>query len=229
MEKQIIGITFHQDIKDTYGDAVVAGGGIPLFLSPATDTAAALSLVQGILFTGGGDVWPGFFGESINKGAGVPDMVRDVFELDLAALAAASSLPIMGICRGMQVINIALGGTVYQDIGREHFQKTDPLTLSHEIEVSSQSHLFSVLKRERLMVNSFHHQSVDKVAPVLRAVAFSADGIIEAIEGKNILGLQWHPEWLCHRETELGIFRDFIGKCRNYNDNKQKTPTNTTS
>lgn len=223
MSKPIIGVTFHKRIKDVYGAALEKVGGVPIYLAPCGQLDSIVRGLDGIVFSGGGDVWPGLFGEEITRGSGVPDPARDWFELGLAEKAVALSLPLLGICRGVQVINIALGGTVFQDIGRSHFQQESPITPTHLIDILPNSGLSQILKTTVLEVNSFHHQSIKDLAPALTPSAYSRDGIIEAVEGNNILGCQWHPEWLSHREAEEKIFSYFIRICKEYHDNSQKS------
>lgn len=219
MSKPFIGITFHKKIKDLYGAAVENSGGVPIYLAPCAQVESIIRGVDGIVFSGGGDVCPGLFREDITHGSGVPDPARDWFEVELAKKAAAASLPILGICRGVQVINIALGGTVFQDIGTGHFQQENPITTTHSINILPNSSLSQILETPTLEVNSFHHQSIKDLAPALIPSAYSGDGIIEAVEGNNILGCQWHPEWLSHRKAEEKIFSYFIKICKEYHDN----------
>ena len=228
MVKPVIGKTFHRKVKDNYGAAVSICVCLPLYLGPVAEPQDVLGLVQCIIFSGGGDVLPDFFQEVITEGSGVPDVARDEFELALVRLAVAQGIPLLGICRGMQVINIALGGSVNQDIGTSHAQAANPLTPTHDIKIDYNSCLYKSLKREILPVNSFHHQSVKVLGRGLRTVAQGPGGIIEAIEAPGVWGVQWHPEWLYHREPEQGLFTAFIDLCREYYDNTQKSPVRKT-
>ena len=223
MKKPIIGITFHGKIKDTYGWALTETGGVPLYLGPGAPVEEVLRSVSGIIFSGGGDIWPKFFGEAFTVGSKAPDMARDCFELALAREGEKQQIPMMGICRGMQIINVALGGSIFQDIGLKHCQRENPLRTTHEVTIVDPSFLRDCFETDNIMVNSFHHQSVKVIAPLLRLAAYSPDGVIEALEGNNIWGVQWHPEWLIQREGEKKLFAAFVGLCREYNDNSQKS------
>ncbi|MEG0874799.1 MAG: gamma-glutamyl-gamma-aminobutyrate hydrolase family protein [Clostridiales bacterium] len=214
--KPIIGIVFHRKVRDNYGRAIINAGGIPVYLGVHGDVNDALPLVNALCFGGGGDVLASLFGNDFEPETGLPDVARDYYELSLIQAAYAIGMPMMGICRGMQMINIALGGTIHQDIGAKHLQKANPMAVSHEIYIKENSNLFKIVNKEKIQVNSFHHQSVASLAIGLSATAKSPHGVVEAIEGNNILAMQWHPEWLQHRDDERKIFNDFIGRAYDY-------------
>lgn len=197
--------------RQTYVDAIVRAGGAPVLIPPASDEAALRAVFEhldGLLLAGGGDVAPSHYGETPHAKLGPVAPLRDDAELAMARWAVAEGKPLFGVCRGIQVLNVALGGTLYQDIPSQidgalahdrSYERKDWSFLAHEIRLAPDSRLCRWLGVERLMVNSLHHQAVRKVAPGLRAVAWSADGVIEAVEGVDerfIVGVQCHPEAL---------------------------------
>ena len=223
MKKPYIGIVFHRKIRQNYEKALYDHGGIPLYLGVGCEPKEVLPLLDGLVLAGGGDPLPQLYGDAFTGESSLPDVARDRFEISLVRKAVAEKIPVLGICRGMQVLNIALGGTLIQDVGRGHQQKENPLTPTHAIRLEENSRLRTLLQCETLAVNSFHHQSVKALGKGLRVAATAADGIIEAIEGNHILGVQWHIEWLNRREEEQKIFMDFVGRAY---DHSQKTGIN---
>jgi putative glutamine amidotransferase len=171
--------------------------------------------LDGILLPGGVDLDPTHFGEEPIPELGEVSPERDSLELELARYAARHGIPLLGICRGIQVINVALGGSLYQDLPAQgfkavqHYQKSESGVLAHSLEQSAPSPLQSLFPR-RFRVNSYHHQALKDLAPGLRAVAAAPDGVVEAVvlEGHPFyLGVQWHPELL---PEQWGIFRAFV-------------------
>lgn len=226
--RPIIGITCAWDeekgrffLGGMYVEAVQAGGGIPVLLTPPGDSASLDRLtkaVDGLVLSGGTDVDPVYFGEEPIFGGGEICPERDAFELALAGAALASGIPLIGICRGMQVINIAAGGDIYQDIGSQlgdplikHFQQAPRWHPTHEIKVLPGTSLASILGSGPVRVNSYHHQAVRKVAPGFIVSARSGDGVIEAVESPGhlfALGVQCHPEALWKRHPLfLNLFK----------------------
>lgn len=223
----LIGITCGQDQENCsvtryYGEAIQKAGGIPVLLPVTGDQKlmeAYAGKLDGLLLSGGGDIDPALFGEEPLRGLGPVDPERDLFELELCRLFLADNKPILGICRGMQVLNVACGGTVYQDLVRqkpeslEHQQKAPKNRVSHQVIVESSSLLRGLLKETVLRVNSFHHQAVKDLGQGLKAVAKAADGVIEGVEKETgfVLGVQWHPERLWQDYEEQGrLFMAFI-------------------
>jgi len=182
--------------------------------------------LDGLLLAGGGDIAPHYFGETRLAKLRSVDLPRDRAELPLARWAVRDDLPLLAICRGIQVLNVALGGTLYQDIPaqipqslRHDFRPEHPRNyLGHEVQVQPATRLAGILGAERLAVNSFHHQSVKGVAVGLQVSAFAPDGVIEAIEAQDrifVIGVQWHPEELLEDDPRMRrLFEAFIAEAR---------------
>ncbi len=193
-------------VNTTYLDWVVREGGAPLLLPNVDPEAAAdmLAACDGLLLTGGDDIAPLLYGREPEKQMGGIDVPRDAFELPLAKLALARGVPILGICRGIQTLNVAAGGTLRQDLGGDpaatvqHRMKTaGGATVHHTVAITAGSRLHKLVGHDAMAVNSYHHQAVDEPADGFQATATAADGVIEAIEPideRNILAVQWHPE-----------------------------------
>ena len=193
-------------LPDDYVHSVWQAGGTPLLLPTATDPEAAqayAAAVDGIIFSGGGDIAAHLLGEEPAQGLGRVDPLRDVFELSLCELALEQDIPTLGICKGAQVLNVAAGGSIIQDIAAvvpkpiQHSQQAPVWLGVHTIQVESGSLLAKAFGSESFRVNSFHHQSVCDVPPPFRATSHSVDGVIEGIESgehRFAVGVQWHPE-----------------------------------
>jgi len=204
-------------------DGVVAAGGIPVSLPyiPKEQINGLVERLDGIIFTGGPDIDPTFMGEEPIPQLGATNRNRDIFEIALIRTAVAKKVPILGICRGAQIINVALGGTVYQDLNSQfpgkvlkHHQEAPGDQPTHFISVNHDSYLFKTVS-DNVFVNSRHHQAIKDVATGLNIVAEAPDGVIEGIENSDasIQGVQWHPEnmWQ-HDSRQLELFQDFIGR-----------------
>lgn len=228
--KPIIGITAGFNnleekhfLTHFYVQVVESLGGIPVILPSVDITLVNMvyDMVDGLIFSGGSDVDPFFFGENPKKGIGEITPVRDHFELCLAQRALKGIKPVLGICRGIQVLNIAAGGNIYQDIGevtvQEHDQKAPKWFPFHEVEIIENSLLYKIIGRKKIKVNSFHHQSVKDLGQGLVKVAWSNDGLVEALESrsqeKRIIGVQWHPECNWNREQESRALFEFLINC----------------
>ena len=186
-------------------DAVVRAGGIPFGLPVLglADVEVALLGLDGLLLTGGGDVDPTRYGELPGPEVFGTDPGRDAFEVALVLAAARAGVPVLGICRGCQVMNVALGGSLIQHVpavtGRDHYRKDLSLVTVHGVRVAPGSLLAGVVGATNFDVNSLHHQAVDRLGNGLQAVAWSDDGVVEAVETAapaRLLGVQWHPELL---------------------------------
>jgi len=210
-------------LTDYYVQAVENLGGIPIILPSLNINLIehVYDLVDGLIFSGGADIDPGFFGESPRRGIGEITPIRDKFELCLAKKALNGSKPVLGICRGIQVLNIAAGGTLYQDIEKvttqEHDQKAPKWAPFHQVEILEDSLLFQIIGKNKVKVDSFHHQAVKDLGIGLKKTAWSEDGLIEAFEsdtaGKIIIGVQWHPECSWNREQCSRALFEFLIKC----------------
>jgi len=201
-------------LRARYIRAIEELGGIPLILPLVADTAARrllLDRVDGLLLTGSGpDLPPRFYGERRRYKFPLVSARRADFELELVRQARTRDLPLLGICGGMQTVNVACGGSLFQDIpsqvqnALDHRQKTKAVHVSHPVAVTPKSLLKTIVNKATLMVNSSHHQSVKTVAPSLTASAAAPDGIVEAIESpahRFLLAIQWHPEFLFERHA----------------------------
>lgn len=191
------------------------------FVDDEKEAASIAAGYDGLLLPGGVDVSPARYGMPLKSCCGEVDEMRDEVELLLGAAFLAARKPILGICRGCQVINILFGGGVYQDIKTEqgselpHMDMDNRLSGTHTVSVCEGSFLHSLIGGE-LFVNSTHHQAIDAPAPGLTAVATAPDGIIEAVESENgaILGVQWHPELLADKcEKNDRLFSAFVDEC----------------
>ena len=209
-----------------YMQGVAQAGGVPVML-PLTDEDAALRKLadacDGFLLTGGQDVSPALYGAAPSPQCGVTCPARDAMETKLLALALAADKPVLGICRGLQFLNVHLGGTLYQDLPTEHpspanHHQTRPYDAPvHTVTLTPGSPLQTLLGKDTLGVNSLHHQAIKALASGLQAMAVSEDGLTEAIclPGKKFVwATQWHPE-LSFRvnEDSRKIFKAFIESC----------------
>lgn len=199
-------------IAHTYTDSVIRAGGVPVLLSPVPDRDIPLIFdrIDGLVLTGGGDVEAHRYGADDHKSMSRMDFDRDEFEIELAREAARRRFPVLAICRGLQVINVALGGSLIQDIPSD-LGSMDHTVIGHAvynghqpIKMDPGCAVATVVNDTELMVNSIHHQAVQDLAPGFRAVAWAADGVVEAIEHEDetwpLLAVQWHPEYLGDRE-----------------------------
>ena len=216
-------------IHRAYTDAILAAGLVPLVVPPmGSDAALAiLDTVQGLVLTGGEDIDPARFGEARHPATGRAHDLRDECELTLARAAAARRIPTLAICRGVQVLNVALGGTLVQDIPSQvggkidHDAETARSERVHDVDVDAGSVLAGIVGADRISTNSFHHQSVGRLADGLRNVGRSGDGVIEAVECADrawwAVGVQWHPEELIktREDWDRRLFQAFADAVRN--------------
>ncbi len=242
MKRPVIGITGNYadqtcTLAEGYYQSVLKAGGIPVIIPPryveegddCSDLTGVLDNIDGIVFSGGGDPNPLLFGEEpvVQLHSITPE--RDLQELKLVRMAYDRQIPMLGICKGIQMINAALGGTLYQDIHSQkeggvwvkHSQDEDRRFPSHTVKVENGTLLHKLFGKDTLQVNSFHHQACKDIAPCLRLSAISPDGIIEAIESneyKSILGVQWHPETFVLRDSDemMPIFHWLIGEAQEF-------------
>jgi putative glutamine amidotransferase len=233
MNKPIIGITgayvnhnhymegvyVHHD----YHKSVAANGGIPIILPYINEEIAleTLPLCDGIILSGGEDVDPQFYGEDPHPQLGPTIPERDIAEIVIAKYALENNIPLLAICRGIQILNVALGGTLIQDIPCQvnepiqHSQIVNRSRDTHWVNIENDSKLFQLLGSERVRVNSLHHQSIGRIASELRVVARSSDGVVEAVEyvypSTFTIGVQWHPESMASTNAQMNnLFAEFI-------------------
>jgi putative glutamine amidotransferase len=176
-------------------------GAVPLLLTPTAAVESVLDRIDALVLQGGGDVHPEVYGEEPHPATNTLDRRRDEFELALLAGARRRGMPVLGICRGIQLVNVAYGGTLVQHLPEttdlDH-ERTDAWSsVAHPASVEPGSRLHAILGVDRLGVNSVHHQAVAVLGRGLRAVAFADDGVVEALEHESepVLAVQWHPEW----------------------------------
>ncbi|MDR1543670.1 MAG: membrane dipeptidase [Prevotellaceae bacterium] len=202
-------------LAEQYYQSVILAGGAPVII-PATGDNETLTqivcLLDGLLLSGGADINPEYFNEKPIPELGKVVPLRDEYDTKLIKLAHEHQVPILGICRGMQVLNVVFGGSLYQDIAAQydgfslkHNQDEPRNIATHEVLIKDNSRLAKIVGAENLQVNSVHHQAVKCVAAGFQAVAFAQDGICEAIESDNYaeMGVQWHPEHLCNYELQI--------------------------
>lgn len=236
MRKPLIGLTPYHDtdnhdikMRPTYLRALKAAGAIPVVMpleASEDDLKQLTDELDGFLFAGGPDVHPFLFGEETREGCGNVSKERDQMELTLLPLILALGKPVLGICRGIQILNIGLGGDIWQDIPSQvkrdfpiaHSQPFYYNMPSHTVTLLDDSLLSSIAGKSELKVNSMHHQAVREVAPGLVATAWSPDQLVEAIEMPGypfFLGVQWHPEYLWEKDdVALRMFQTFVDACR---------------
>ncbi len=228
--KPIIGVMpLWDDEKDSiwmlpgYMDGIDQAGGIPVmfpFTSDVKDLEQLAGMCSGFLFTGGHDVSPEIYHEKPLEGLVSCCSKRDIMEEEILRMAIESDKPVLGICRGIQLINAELGGTLYQDIplqhpsGTEHHQNAPYDIPVHEVRVIPDTPLYECLKQERLAVNSYHHQAVKEISERLAVMAVSPDGLVEALymPGHRFLwAVQWHPEFSFRKDPgSRRIFSAFV-------------------
>lgn len=227
--KPLIGITSDINengatlLKADFSRAILRAGGLPVVLPAGLeDVEGILGRIDGLLLTAGEDVNPLLYGEEPEAALGKIAPERDTMELALAKLAVEKDMPVLGICRGQQILNVALGGTIHQHIYTDlegpifqHKQQGDLDYPTHTVEVKEGSRLAEYASGKEILVNSLHHQAVNKVAGTLRVIATAKDGIIESLESPNhrfVMSVQWHPEALSNRsdKTSLRLIEGFV-------------------
>ncbi len=191
-----------------YVAGVAQAGGVPVILPPLAQSAGEMARgIDGLVLSGGSDLDPRYYNEKPVPELGPTIPERDAFEMALVKEALGRRLPVFGICRGLQVLNVALGGTLYQDLPSQldeamiaHRQRTPKWQWTHEVEVEVGSEIAGIMGSRKLRVNSYHHQAIkDLAGPLLAVARSSSDGVIEAVEHRDlserwILGVQWHAE-----------------------------------
>ena len=220
--------SYHHILTGPYVRCITAAGGYPIVLPAIVDRCEeALSMVDGLLLIGVGDIEGKHLGAENHPKAKFFNPLRDEFELALIKLAAQRKMPMLGVCRGLQMMNVALGGSLYQDINDEqgtdfdHQREKTPDLPVHAVSIAAESCLASILGTTSVSVNSVHHQAIKDVSSKLKAVAWAPDGVIEAAEACGdsgfMLGVQWHPERMAEKQPEqLRLFERFVGAAGNY-------------
>lgn len=235
MPMPLIGVTCTQEtgvnnapamerISVMYTDAVTAAGGLPVILPtdlPIEELETLRHKLDGILLTGGGDIDPIRYRGKSHPRLTYVSTKRDELEIALAKLAAKSDWPLFGICRGVQVMNVALHGTLYVNVPTQFPTTLDHDTpidqgrdlIAHEVTIEAGTRLATILGSERIPVNSFHHQAVREIAPGLKVSARATDGLVEGLEladHRFFLGVQWHPECIQDHPEQRLLFQAFI-------------------
>jgi putative glutamine amidotransferase len=231
--KPLIGITTNQShnvywqptitLMQSYVNAVTQAGGVPVLIPSLIEEDgwdAVYSRLDGILFSGGGDISLEHFSGQPHPRIDDVDLARDSIELNFVNAAASDGKPFLGICRGCQVVNVALGGTLFTHIpdqlpdALDHDYPGNKRTiLVHEVKIEEGTHIAEIYGEPFIRVNSLHHQGLKDIAPSLRVAGHASDGLVEAIELPDHrfgLAVQWHPEWLTDQEPTRKLFRKFI-------------------
>lgn len=204
-----------------YAEAVVQCGGLPTFAANLSPDLAEnfIEGADGLLLSGGEDVSPHFFGQTPHQSLGIADETRDLFELALYKAAKRKGIPVLGICRGIQLVNVAEGGTLHQHLPAvpdtvQHGQRNIDGTLFHEVRLEPDSRLAKSYGATTIRTNSYHHQAVDTLGEGLRATGWATDGIVESVEGTGqtfVLAVQWHPEMSFARyQEQIAPFEVFM-------------------
>jgi putative glutamine amidotransferase len=237
MTAPLIGITSYRTynryghpqicLSEAYVSSLAHAGALPVLVPLGLSEPALEALVfrlDGMLFSGGGDVDPERYGSQPHPLVDNVDLDRDRVELYLLQKILAAGQPFLGICRGLQVINVGLGGSLYEDIldqrpGSLHHSTSDELPryhLAHPVRIEANSQLIQILSHNEVQVNSQHHQGIRQLASGLKPSAYAPDGIIEAFEYPTVrygLAVQWHPEWLQEHLPMQALFRSFVEAC----------------
>ncbi len=233
MSKPLIGITTRNEkdsnnhpytaVQHSYIKAVVQAGGLPVLIPSILkeeDFLEIYSHLDGILFSGGGDISLDYFSGSDHPRIGEVDKMRDLTELTLLRTAADDGKPMLGICRGAQIMNVALGGTLYTHIpdqiknALDHAYPGDLRTvLVHPVNIDESAKAAEIFGETLLHVNSLHHQGLKDIAPRLKVVGYASDGVPEVIEMPDhpyAVAVQWHPEWLTDQPAMRRLFKSFV-------------------
>jgi putative glutamine amidotransferase len=208
-------------LRRDYYEAILMAGGVPILLPNAEDISQVeplFELLDGLMLTGGGDLHPSQFGQEPHPKLGETTQARDNLELAAFRFMYEHQKPILGICRGLQVINVALGGTLHQDLSclpfstLKHTDSDQSGRVFHNVSITDGSRLHSIVGANTIETNSSHHQVVDKLGQGLTATAFAPDGVLEAFEHSDynfLISVQWHPERITDRDHSKKLFQAF--------------------
>ena len=237
LQKPIIGISCSNSessssVSKSYCNAVTRSGGVAVMIPVTTDSTTlreVLSCLDGIIMTGGGDIHPSYFGEKMVPECGTPDATRDKYDIHLIKMASQQCIPMLGICRGEQLINVAFGGTLFQDLPSQYPGDTllQHRNVNHLVITDPTSWIASITGVDSFESNTYHHQAVKDIAPGFKVTGWSIDRVIEVIEnveGYPIWGLQFHPEKMMSRDNNAPanrIFDFFIKKASTYRHAKE--------
>ncbi|RME88973.1 MAG: gamma-glutamyl-gamma-aminobutyrate hydrolase family protein [Anaerolineae bacterium] len=211
-----------------YVIALTEAGATPVLIPsamPDDGVDALLTRLDGVLFSGGGDIAPEYFGGAPHPRIGGVDPERDALELALLRRVVEDGVPFLGICRGCQLVNVGFGGTLYTHIADQHpgalkhdyYPDSPRDLLVHEVRLKEGSRLAEIVGVEVFRVNSLHHQGIERLGDGLEAVAYAPDGLVEAVEVPGHpfgMAVQWHPEWLTAHATARALFRAFVEAAR---------------
>ena len=232
MKRPVIGISAIDDDKHwmyqqrtSYSDAIWENGGLSIYLpcrESLEDVEQVVSLCDGLLVPGGADIDPSLYGEERVEECGKSHLVNDRYDLALIHEAVRQNKPVLAICRGLQAVNVAFGGTLYQDIPTQYETKVKHSSglaskeNYHRVILKEGSYIERLCGRGEILTNTSHHQAIMDLAEGFTVTARCEDGIIEAIEceERNIIALQWHPERMQDEETFRRLFAEFVDKCR---------------
>jgi len=214
MNNPVVGITMdiegeYYRIRTDYSAAITKAGGMPVFLPPSEDAVFYAETIDALLIPGGCDIHPSYYHEEMLPQVKPVPRERSDFEISLLKAVMKLNKPVLGICYGMQLINVATNGTLYQDIDTQFSSDINHRKGYHKIVI--QKNRF--LKKGEFSINSTHHQAVKKLGTGLEGFAFSSDNLIEAFHAKDyyfLMGVQWHPERLLEHSLSLGLFRSFL-------------------
>ncbi|GHP13539.1 gamma-glutamyl-gamma-aminobutyrate hydrolase [Lentilactobacillus fungorum] len=236
-ETRIINNLARNVVNDDEVAGVVKHGGVPVLIPTRNPEIMEqyIDLVDGLLLPGGPDIAPKFYGEEPVQNLGDTDAFLDASEIALVKLAVAKRKPIFGICRGVQVLNVALGGTLYQDLYSQrdhltfqHYQKAPMPQGTHTVSTTPDSYLAKIIGYDdSTLVNSHHHEAVKAISAQLNISALAKDGVIEGVESKDddlIIGVQWHPEAMFRTDKlQDALFANFMSRVEKFANQKEKT------
>ena len=221
-------------VYTTYVDSLRRAGAVPVLIPPQPENARELiEDLDGLLLAGGDDCDPAVYGETPHPSVEPMDPRRQANDFTLARAARERGIPTLGICLGVQVMNVAAGGTLIQDIASSIDTEIDHASEPtdrhrHEVFIEANTHLANILGARELNVNSSHHQAIGRVAESLRVTAHAPDGIVEGLEDPGhpfYVGVQWHPEDMPHEESASALFGAFVDAARKYSEQKKKAST----